>query len=184
MREAAETRSYAAALSVLVVAEWLYLDWASRAPQPLSVNFVHAEWITLHDNPGFRGFVDFLRAELDRIGPAQEDQCRDFFQRAVANSPSSKPPTPTGPDIDVFDRVKAPSQRGTEGSNLASSSKESAANLPPATQLARLWDASPHPLFIRARSFWASGPKFPEPRPPSDRSHSSQQRRAVKYIRE
>src|SRR5258707_7593354 len=34
MREAAETRSYAAALSVLVVAEWLYLDWAFRAPQP------------------------------------------------------------------------------------------------------------------------------------------------------
>ena len=62
MREAAETRSYAAALSVLVVAEWLYL----------------------HDNPRFRGFVDFLRAELDRIGPAQEDLCRDFFQRAVA----------------------------------------------------------------------------------------------------
>src|ERR1700682_654731 len=35
MREAAETRSYAAALSVLVVAEWLYLDWASRALRPL-----------------------------------------------------------------------------------------------------------------------------------------------------
>jgi len=33
MREAAETRSYAAALSVLVVAEWLYLDWASRASE-------------------------------------------------------------------------------------------------------------------------------------------------------
>ena len=38
-------------------------------------------------------------------------------------------PTPTGPDIDVFDREKAPSQRGTEGSNLASSSGESPANL-------------------------------------------------------
>src|ERR1700761_3101663 len=61
-------RSYAAALSVLVVAEWLYLDWASRAPQPLPANFVHAEWITLHDNPDFRSFVDFLRAELDRVG--------------------------------------------------------------------------------------------------------------------
>jgi thiaminase (transcriptional activator TenA) len=84
MREAAERRSYAAALSVLVVAEWLYLDWATRAPQPLPVNFVHAEWITLHDNPGFRGSVDFLRAELDRIGAAQADLCRDFFQRAVA----------------------------------------------------------------------------------------------------
>src|SRR5271156_2416281 len=84
MREAAETRSYAAALSVLVVAEWLYLDWASRAPKPLSDNFVHTEWIKLHDNPNFRGFVDFLRVELDRVGPAQAGMCRDFFSRAVA----------------------------------------------------------------------------------------------------
>jgi thiaminase/transcriptional activator TenA len=84
MREAAETRSYAGALSVLVVAEWLYLDWASRAPQPFPDNFVHAEWITLHDNPEFRDFVGFLRAELDRIGPAQAELCRDFFRRAVA----------------------------------------------------------------------------------------------------
>jgi thiaminase (transcriptional activator TenA) len=84
MREAADTRSYAAALSVLVVAEWLYLDWASRAPKPLPNNFVHAEWITLHNNPEFHGFVDFLRAELDRVGPAQEELCRDFFPRAVA----------------------------------------------------------------------------------------------------
>jgi thiaminase/transcriptional activator TenA len=41
MRGAAETRSYAA-LSVLVVAEWHYLDWASRA-EALPDNFVHAE---------------------------------------------------------------------------------------------------------------------------------------------
>src|SRR5215470_2778529 len=79
MREAAETRSYAAALAVLVVTEWLYLDWASRAPRPLPRNFVRAEWITLHDNPTLHGFVDFLRAELNRIGPAQADLCRDFF---------------------------------------------------------------------------------------------------------
>jgi thiaminase/transcriptional activator TenA len=84
MREAAETRRYAAALSVLVVTEWLYLDWASRAPRPLPDNFVHAEWITLHDNPGFRDFVDFLRAELDRVGPEEADLCRDFFRRSVA----------------------------------------------------------------------------------------------------
>jgi thiaminase (transcriptional activator TenA) len=71
MREAAGTRSYAAALSVLVLAEWLYLDWASRAPKPLPESFVHAEWITLHDNPEFHGFVDFLRAELDRVGSVQ-----------------------------------------------------------------------------------------------------------------
>ena len=67
-----------------MVAEWLYLDWASRAPQPLPNNFVLAEWITLHDNPSFRGFVDFLRTELDRVGPAHADLCRDFSSRAVA----------------------------------------------------------------------------------------------------
>jgi hypothetical protein len=44
----------------------------------------HAEWITLHDNPNFRGFVDFLRTELDRVSPAHADLCRDFFSRAVA----------------------------------------------------------------------------------------------------
>lgn len=84
MREAAITRSYAAALSVLNVAEWLYLDWASRAPKPLPENFVHAEWITLHDNPDFRDFVAFLRSELDRVGPAEAEVSRDFFLRAVA----------------------------------------------------------------------------------------------------
>src|SRR5260221_12734482 len=42
MREPAETSSYAAALSVLVVAEWLYLDRASRAPKPLPEDFVYA----------------------------------------------------------------------------------------------------------------------------------------------
>ena len=84
MREATETRSYVAALSVLVVAEWLYLDWASRAPQPPPGNFVHAEWIALHDGPGFRDFVDFLRAELDRVGPREAELCRDFCRRAVA----------------------------------------------------------------------------------------------------
>lgn len=84
MREAAATRSYAAALAVLNVAEWLYLDWAMKAPKPLPSNFVHAEWITLHDNPDFRDFVAFLRAELDRVGPADEKVSRDFFLREVA----------------------------------------------------------------------------------------------------
>jgi hypothetical protein len=32
---------------------------------------------------------------------------------------------PNGPEIDVFNRVKAPSQKGTEGSNPLPSSRES-----------------------------------------------------------
>ncbi|MTH79796.1 TenA family protein [Paracoccus aestuariivivens] len=84
MQEAAATRCYPAVLAVLNVAEGLYLDWASRAPATLPQNFVHAEWITLHDNPDFRDFVGFLRAELDRVGPANAEVSRDFFLRAVA----------------------------------------------------------------------------------------------------
>ena len=69
---------------MLCVAEWLYLDWAMRAKRPLPADFVHAEWITLHDNPDFRQFVSVLRSELDRVGPAADAQCRDIFRRAVA----------------------------------------------------------------------------------------------------
>ena len=83
MLEAAATRSYAAILTVLNVAEWLYRAWATRAPRPLPENFLYAEWVTLHDNPDFNAFVDFLREELDRVGPAERDRCEDFFLRAV-----------------------------------------------------------------------------------------------------
>ncbi|MDD2058215.1 TenA family protein [Pseudomonas sp. GD03860] len=83
MREAAATRSYAAALAVLNVAEGLYLDWALRAPKVLPPRFEHAEWITLHDNPDFQAFVAFLRSELDRVGPAHVQVSTDFFLRAV-----------------------------------------------------------------------------------------------------
>jgi hypothetical protein len=52
MREAADTRGHAAVLSVLVVAEWLYLDWASLAPKPRPrTTLCPPKWITLHDNP-------------------------------------------------------------------------------------------------------------------------------------
>ncbi len=88
MAEAAETRLYAGALSVLAVAEWLYLSWAERHEGPLPPDFVHAEWITLHDNPFFRDFVGWLREELDRsaatLMPAQRTLCESLFRRAVA----------------------------------------------------------------------------------------------------
>jgi hypothetical protein len=46
MREAAQARSYAAALSVLVVTEWLYLDWASRYDRDLADIFAVQDEIT------------------------------------------------------------------------------------------------------------------------------------------
>ena len=72
MREAAETRSYAAALSVLVVAEWLYLDWASRAPEPLPNNFVHAEVDYTARQPGLSRLRRFPPR---RVGPGRSSTC-------------------------------------------------------------------------------------------------------------
>ena len=83
MKEAAATRSYAAIMAVLNVAEGLYLDWALRLDGPTPKNFIHAEWIRLHDNSFFAEFVAFLQGELDRVGPADEALARDFFARAV-----------------------------------------------------------------------------------------------------
>jgi thiaminase/transcriptional activator TenA len=88
MAEAADSRCYAGALSVLVVAEWLYLSWAERHEGPLPPDFVHAEWITLHNNPFFRDFVAWLKGELDRaamlLDPAALARCDSLFRRATA----------------------------------------------------------------------------------------------------
>lgn len=84
MREAAASLDYTAILAVLNVAEWLYQDWATRAPAQLPESFVYTEWVTLHDNPFFNEFVAFLRGELDRVGPQNSALAHDFFQRAIA----------------------------------------------------------------------------------------------------
>lgn len=88
MKQAAESGNYAACLAVLCVAEGLYLEWADRPGAALPQDFVHAEWITLHNNDGFRAFVTWLRAELDRAGlaasVANQAEAAAVFHRAVA----------------------------------------------------------------------------------------------------
>lgn len=88
MAEAAATGSYADALAVLVAAEWVYLSWArpardTRAAEP----FWCAEWVDLHANPYFEGFVEWLRAELDREAAALDAAGRarvlDLFRHAA-----------------------------------------------------------------------------------------------------
>jgi hypothetical protein len=86
---AGSTFSGSSASSIVSRSRWACMRASSSAPShlattPLPNNFVHAEWITLHDNSNFRGFVAFLRTELDRVGPAHADLCRDLFSRAVA----------------------------------------------------------------------------------------------------
>lgn len=87
MDEARASLDYALCLTVLTVAEWLYLDWARQAPRPLPSDPVAREWIEIHDNPDFRDWVEFLRGELDRTLPglpgSQRDRCERAFARAT-----------------------------------------------------------------------------------------------------
>ena len=91
MHEAAQSRSYANCLAVLTVAEGLYLDWADQEAmrhRPRPARFEHAEWIELHANDFFRGFVGWLRGELDRVGQrlgeSERAEAGRYFARAVA----------------------------------------------------------------------------------------------------
>ncbi|MDA7964183.1 TenA family protein [Ruegeria sp.] len=88
MAEAASSGRYENMLAVLVVAEWVYLDWASPVHPPKDdLPFWFAEWITLHAGDGFEGVVGYLRDQLDQVWPtldtpAQAEVTR-LFHRAV-----------------------------------------------------------------------------------------------------
>lgn len=58
---------YGTCLAVLLVAEWLYLDWADRDGAVPPAEPINREWIELHRGPAFAAWVDFLRGEFDRI---------------------------------------------------------------------------------------------------------------------
>jgi thiaminase/transcriptional activator TenA len=78
--------SYAEGLACLLCAEWSYLIWGLReARKPPPDAFYLAEWIDLHAVHGFEAFVNWIRAEMDRIGPAlpEAEQLRvaDLFRR-------------------------------------------------------------------------------------------------------
>ena len=85
MGEAARSGRYAPVLTVLVVTEWVYLDWATSVMDTVPDAFWFAEWIDIHANPDFRSFVEWLIAELDRLGPtlsdSEREEVRDLFVR-------------------------------------------------------------------------------------------------------
>lgn len=68
MDEARRSGRYEIMLSVLVVAEWVYLDWASPFESRADdLPFWLGEWITLHSGEGFEQVVAYLRGQLDTV---------------------------------------------------------------------------------------------------------------------
>ncbi|MEJ1115857.1 TenA family protein [Paenarthrobacter sp. CCNWLY172] len=88
MRKALATRSYPEVLAVLLVAEWLYGDWAARAGDPTQwpAEPKHAEWIRLHNNPEYNAWVTWLRDEFDAVEPSlpqERNRVAAVFAEAV-----------------------------------------------------------------------------------------------------
>ncbi len=85
---AANEGGYAETLAVLVPAEWVYLEWAQREATDRPESFYFDEWIELHANPGFVSFVQWLRRQLDTVGPTlptpQQARVMRYFERTVA----------------------------------------------------------------------------------------------------
>lgn len=64
-------------IAVLVVAEWIYLDWADpHAHRAADLPFWLGEWITLHAGDGFAGVVSYLRDQLDTVWNTLDDSGR------------------------------------------------------------------------------------------------------------
>ncbi|TFB59000.1 transcriptional regulator, TENA/THI-4 family protein [Cryobacterium sp. Hz7] len=85
MTEATRSQSYPHLLVILVIAEWLYLDWGEREAQ-MPERFVHREWIDLHRGTDFQEWVQFLLDELDRVFPqdsAERDRLTAVWEHVV-----------------------------------------------------------------------------------------------------
>ncbi|MGM0700263.1 MAG: TenA family protein [Actinomycetota bacterium] len=80
MDSSVASASYPQLLVVLVVAEWLYLDWAeSRKDMP--PRHIHRGWIDLHRGEAFHGWVQFLVDELERVFPSGDAEAAESLTR-------------------------------------------------------------------------------------------------------
>jgi thiaminase/transcriptional activator TenA len=87
MDTARTSADYPSCLAVLLVAEWLYLDWATREDTDPPDEPLQNEWIGLHSGPAFTAWVDFLRDEFDRVteglDTGHRERVQELFVRAV-----------------------------------------------------------------------------------------------------
>lgn len=97
MARARAAGDYAGCLTVLLVAEWLYLEWATRPDTEPPADLIHREWIELHRGPAFTAWVAFLRADFDRVTATLDDVGREAVGAVFAHA--------VGWELAFFDEV-------------------------------------------------------------------------------
>ena len=90
LEAASRMGGYAETLAVLVPAEWIYAEWATRVQSYETTDelpFYYREWVDLHATADFRSFVSWMRGQLDDIGPThsirRQQQIQRLFTRTV-----------------------------------------------------------------------------------------------------
>ena len=68
--------TFAEVLTVLVVTELTYLEWATRQAGKKPGAQVYEDWIVIHSAPDFRTFVEGLVGELDSLSLSETERAR------------------------------------------------------------------------------------------------------------
>ena len=78
---------YEEILAAMVAAEWMYLTWSRVAHRRRPRDPRGAEWVALHVAPDFAGQVDWMRQQLDWLGPMlapfRQERAAAAFRRTL-----------------------------------------------------------------------------------------------------
>jgi len=70
----AAEEAYENILACMLGAEWLYLTWCTRASKTPPTPAYIRDWVILHTEEHFARHVEWMRRQLDALGPSLSDQ--------------------------------------------------------------------------------------------------------------
>ena len=87
MLRVANQYGYEETLAAVTAAEWVYLDWCTYAAEAEYDRWYLDEWVDIHVVEEFADYVEWLRAQLDELGPElsprRKERVAELFRRTV-----------------------------------------------------------------------------------------------------
>jgi len=87
MLRVAHEYGYEETLAAVTAAEWVYLDWCTYAAEAEYDRWYLDEWVEIHVIEDFVDYNDWLRFQLDELGPElsprREERVFELFERTV-----------------------------------------------------------------------------------------------------
>ena len=87
MLRVANQHGYEETLAAVTAAEWVYLDWCGYVAEAEHDSWYLEEWVDIHVVEEFADYVEWLRAQLDELGPElsprRKERVAELFRRTV-----------------------------------------------------------------------------------------------------